>query len=164
MESTARGARDDRERAPVPRPVPWTLPRAALLSLAEWSLAERPAEACGWLLGPPSRARSVAIVAIAVSEVVRAPNLAGEPTRAFELAAASLVAADRAARARDLEVIGIWHSHPGEPGAPSPADRAWGAAGWLGLIVELLPAADPRPRAWTMHGGTWREHALHCGP
>jgi proteasome lid subunit RPN8/RPN11 len=150
-------------------PAPVALPRAALESLIRWSRAARPAEACGWVLarrGGPM---------IALERVLAAPNAAVDRERSFELAPASLVAADRSARAAGLEVAGVWHSHPRGPGEPSWADRAWGEAGWLGLIVELgelgeleelgelgAPGA-PRVRAWSFDARGWREHALVCG-
>jgi proteasome lid subunit RPN8/RPN11 len=73
-----------------------------------------PVECCGMLLG-----RGDEIV-----DIVRARNIAGDPQTRFLIDPADHFAARRLARARGLEVVGFYHSHPASPPEPSPRDVA----------------------------------------
>lgn len=90
-----------------------------------------PAECCGVLLGVADR----------VVEAVRTRNLADRSTR-FEIDPLDHIRARKRGRARGLEVIGFYHSHPHSAAEPSDTDRA--EANYpdhVHLIVSL--AADP---------------------
>jgi proteasome lid subunit RPN8/RPN11 len=91
----------------------------------------RPAECCGILVG-----RAGDIV-----EAIRARNLSGNPNR-FLIDPKDHIDARRRARARGLDVVGFYHSHPHSPPDPSPADEAEASyAEHLYLIVSL--ACEP---------------------
>lgn len=119
--------------------------------------ASAPDEVCGVLLGRSApRLRLEAIVA--------GRNVHPQPRAHFLLDAATLLVADRQARAAGQAIIGFYHSHPGGQPLPSAADRRDAWPGYLYLIVAVpqraltawLCAADgrlhpatirPRPRA-----------------
>lgn len=87
-----------------------------------------PDECCGILLG-----RGDDIV-----EAFRARNIADDPATRFLIDPADHFAALRAARARGLEVVGFYHSHPASPAEPSARDVAeFAYPGHLYLIVSL---------------------------
>jgi proteasome lid subunit RPN8/RPN11 len=73
-----------------------------------------PDECCGLLLG-----RKDAIV-----EAIRARNIAADPGSGFVIDPADHFGAIRTARARSLEIVGFYHSHPRSAPAPSPRDLA----------------------------------------
>jgi proteasome lid subunit RPN8/RPN11 len=73
-----------------------------------------PEECCGLLLG-----RHGAIV-----EAVRARNIADDPATRFLVDPQDHFDGRRAARARGLEVVGFYHSHPRSPAEPSARDLA----------------------------------------
>ncbi len=86
-----------------------------------------PRECCGVLLGTSDR----------VTDSVRATNLADGTSR-FELDPRDHFRAIRDARARDLDVVGFYHSHPRTPAYPSPTDMAEsGYADALHLIAGV---------------------------
>lgn len=90
-----------------------------------------PAECCGVLIGSGGE----------VVEAVRARNIADRPTR-FLVDPQDHVRSIRWARARGLEVVGFYHSHPHSPAQPSDTDIS--EANYpdhLALIVSL--ASDP---------------------
>jgi proteasome lid subunit RPN8/RPN11 len=90
-----------------------------------------PAECCGVLIGTERD----------VVEAVRTRNVADRPTR-FEIDPKGHLDARRSARARGLDVVGFYHSHPHSPARPSETDTA--EANYpdhLHLIVSL--ASDP---------------------
>ena len=94
-----------------------------------------PAECCGVLIG----------TAAAIVSAVRTRNLSEHPSR-FLIDPADHVRARREARARGLEVVGFYHSHPHSDAVPSPTDLAEASyANHLYLIVGLAAeAADVR--------------------
>src|SRR3954471_11793983 len=87
-----------------------------------------PLECCGLLLG-----RGDEIV-----EAVRARNVAEAPATRFLIDPGDHFAARRAARARGLDVVGFYPSHPASPPAPSARDAAeFSYDGALYAIVSL---------------------------
>lgn len=101
--------------------------------------AESPRECCGLLLGPEDP--------LAVIEAWPARNDAEGHSR-FLVNPADHFAAIRAARARGLDVIGAYHSHPRSAAEPSPTDLAEGDVGpWLHVIVSLA-SGPPDVRAY----------------
>ena len=83
-------------------------------------------EVCGLLLGGSDD----------VAGVLHCRNVAADPSVAFEIDPAQLIAALRAARAGGPPVVGCYHSHPN--GFPQPSRRDAAEAepnGWLWLIA-----------------------------
>lgn len=82
------------------------------------------AEVCGLLFGS----------ADAVTAIRPCRNVAGDPSRWFEIDPAALLAAHRAARSGGPAIVGHYHSHPTGDPRPSPRDAASAApdgAMWL---------------------------------
>jgi proteasome lid subunit RPN8/RPN11 len=59
-----------------------------------------------------------------------------------------VVAAEHAARARGLELVGVWHSHPRGEALPSEADLRAAWRGWTQLIVAPSAERGAALRAW----------------
>lgn len=113
-----------------------------------------PNECCGILLGHAEGEQKQ------VCEVIALKNLRQEPEKAQELLPLESPASEsernrflidpreqlrveRAARARGLEVLGYYHSHPDHPARPSNYDRehAWPSYSYMILSVE---AGEPK--------------------
>jgi proteasome lid subunit RPN8/RPN11 len=122
---------------------------ADLARLCELARAARPLEACGLLLGRRNRA------SLLVRALVPLRN-AARGAASFEIGALEQLACERLALARDLEVIGTWHSHADAPAAPSVRDESGAGAYPLALITS----ADGTTRAWCTREHPWREVAL----
>jgi proteasome lid subunit RPN8/RPN11 len=73
-----------------------------------------PDECCGLLLGRGG----------AMLEAVRARNIAADPASQFLIDPVDHFAAIRTARARSLDIVGFYHSHPRSPAEPSARDLA----------------------------------------
>jgi len=113
--------------------------------LEQWARLRYPLEACGLLLGRRVERRTE------VMEVCEGRNL--DATRArdrYELDPADQVAAEDAARARGLDVVGVWHSHPDHPARPSSTDRMHAWSGWSYVIVAVDVHAAYELRAWRL--------------
>jgi [CysO sulfur-carrier protein]-S-L-cysteine hydrolase len=108
------------------------LPRTLHDGLIRHARDEAPRECCGFLIGRGCRVR----------EAVRMRNVAPAPATRYEIDPGEHIGVLRRLRGSGLEVVGVYHSHPGSPAAPSPADEA-GAhyPEFVWVIVSLLPAA-----------------------
>lgn len=90
-----------------------------------------------------------------ILEAVRASNLAESPNR-FLIDPKDHIAARRNARARGLDVVGFYHSHPHSPPEPSATDRAEASyPNHLYLIVS--PQSEPRARLFRLDGDRFVE-------
>ena len=108
---------------------------------------ESPRECCGMLVGSGDR----------VSDSARASNLEAGTTR-FRIDPRDHIRAIRDARARQLDVIGFYHSHPRSRAYPSATDIA--EAGYAG-VLHLIAGVDERGahevRLFTIDGETVTE-------
>ncbi len=86
-------------------------------------------EVCGVLVG--------ALGEQCVGQVVAGRNVATDPAHRFTLDAATLLRADREARAQGWEIVGFYHSHPNQPAFPSPTDRVMMWADVPSLIIAV---------------------------
>lgn len=70
--------------------------------------------------------------------------------RRYAIAPAVLLQAQRSARARHLDIIGIYHSHPNHPAIPSECDRvcAWHQYSYIIVSVQNSKACDLR--SWSL--------------
>ena len=94
--------------------------------------AEAPRECCGMLVGTCDR----------VLESVRATNLESGTTR-FQIDPRDHIRALREARAKRLDVVGFYHSHPRSRAYPSETDIAeCGYADALHLIAGFAEHGD----------------------
>ncbi|HET9051208.1 MAG TPA: M67 family metallopeptidase [Candidatus Dormibacteraeota bacterium] len=108
-----------------------------------------PHEGCGVLVGSAGAPGGD----VAVLEATAGHNLRADRARdRYELDPGDIVAAERSARARGLDIVGFWHSHPDHPARPSQVDtsRAW--PDYVYVIAATSPAGAGDVRAWVLGG------------
>jgi len=110
--------------------------------------AAYPREACGLLVGHAGSREAGGLARVVHAQEVR--NRAQAHDR-FELDPGAIVAAEDAARAAGLELLGTWHSHPDAEAVPSATDRE-GFHGWLHVIVAARAGRPAELRAWRFPG------------
>ena len=103
-----------------------------------------PEECCGFLLGVDSGPRRIfrTLAAQNVNE--------GSRKRRYNISPVDLVRADEEARRSNLELIGIYHSHPDASPQPSQVDleNAWP---WYTYLVLPLQNGEPTDlAAWAL--------------
>jgi len=129
-----------------------------LETIVEHCRKELPSEACGILGGRDGRVESVHPV----------KSMHPSPARYDMDPAGQFRALDELSRA-GRELVGIYHSHPGGPAAPSGVDLE--AACWPGttlpnypgavqVIVSLQDRAAPVVKGYVLTGGTFIEVAI----
>lgn len=131
------------------------LSRPQIEAIQQHGAREYPSECCGVLLGKGNGFEKE------VTEVVPLKNLRHDPARAQELLPVDnpkvetdrnrflidpleQLRVEKDARARGLEVLGYYHSHPDHPARPSQYDRehAWPWYSYVILSVERGMAKD----------------------
>jgi proteasome lid subunit RPN8/RPN11 len=99
-----------------------------------------PEECCGVLIGHPGSGRIV--------EVLAADNEREDENRhnRYLISPQALLRAQKSARAKGLEIVGYYHSHPDHPARPSDFDRehAWPGTSYLIISVQKGRVADCR--------------------
>jgi proteasome lid subunit RPN8/RPN11 len=93
-----------------------------------------PRECCGALLGRKDGGVNM------VEAIVRAENVRGDSARTrYEIAPSELIAIQREARGRGLEIVGFYHSHPDHPARWSETDLA--EAHWISCSYVITAVA-----------------------
>ena len=123
-----------------------TIVQSVLDNVLAHAREEAPRECCGVLIGDAGR----------ISGSARATNLEAGTTR-FRIDPRDHIDAIRAARSRQLDVIGFYHSHPRSRAYPSETDiTESGYAGAMHLIVGVCDDAQ-EARLFTIEGATVTE-------
>lgn len=92
--------------------------------------AAYPEEFCAILLGRRDAGAS------RVARLLPTPNVHGNPRRAYSIAPAAVIAAQRKSREHDLQILGFVHSHPDHAAEPSVSDLD--QALWMGCIYGIV--------------------------
>jgi len=113
-----------------------------------WGAQAYPFEGCGLLLGKVENGRNV------VQAIVPAANTwpveAEKPVR-FQISPEDMLQAEVEAARRDLDVVGVFHSHPDHPPVASPRDLAW--ATWPGysyIITQVWEGEPTYSQSWQL--------------
>lgn len=131
-----------------------TMARSVLNAIVAHARTAAPAECCGVLVGSEGT----------VFDAVPARNLSDRPATRYVLDPRTHFETQRHARARQLAVVGFYHSHPASDPEPSETDVAEAAyPGALYLIVGLAQA-HPRVRAFAFVDGRLEESTIVSFP
>ncbi len=115
---------------------------AVVRAIEEHARATYPEECCGFLIGHAGELRRVI-------ESRRARNLAPENRlRRYLIDPLELLRADDDARAKALDLIGIYHSHPDHPAVPSEFDRSRATSWYTYLILSVKERAPGELTGW----------------
>ncbi|MGD2077811.1 MAG: M67 family metallopeptidase [Chloroflexota bacterium] len=119
-----------------------------IAAIHDHGITSYPFEGCGLLLGRVEGDLNI------VEDIFPVPNSwpeEKERTVRFRISDGDMLQAELAAAARDLDIVGIFHSHPDSPPIASPRDLAWAA--WPGhsyLITEISQQQPGRSRSWQL--------------
>jgi proteasome lid subunit RPN8/RPN11 len=131
------------------------LPAPVRAQLESWVEAGYPYETCGVLVGIQGKAQSY------ITRAVQTRNINSERAHdRYELSPDDFLAADAAAKADGLEIVGIWHSHPDHPARPSETDRVQAWHGWSYLIVSVLQGCAAELRSWRLVNEAFEEESV----
>ncbi|MDQ6954484.1 MAG: M67 family metallopeptidase [Mariprofundaceae bacterium] len=115
-----------------------------------------PNEVCGLLLG------CIDTQGWQVHEVRQVNNINTErAAERFQLDPAGYQAIDRDIRGSQLEIIGVFHSHPDCPSKPSPTDLESAWEGFLYPIVSVYNAQVADVLCWAPNEVSKKFHPVH---
>jgi proteasome lid subunit RPN8/RPN11 len=121
---------------------------SAWSALREQAETAYPFEGCGLLLGPYAAEKRV-------ERVVRLENKLREEGRGrfdFTFSPQEFAQAQLAAERENLDIVGIYHTHPDHPPRPSATDASQPMlAGWINVIASVHGGTFKEAKAW------WRE-------
>ena len=119
------------------------IPGAIVRSIEDHARDAYPEEACGFLFGRMSEPRRTV-------ESRRARNVAAaDRSRRYTIDPLELLRADDDARKKRLDLIGIYHSHPDHPAAPSEFDRSQATSWYSYVIVSVVDRQPKETTAWS---------------
>jgi proteasome lid subunit RPN8/RPN11 len=104
-----------------------------------------PEECCGLLLGKITETQ-VQVITIQATE----NDWSGNKRNRFSIAPEVLLQSQKSARETQLEIIGIYHSHPDHPAIPSETDRQLAWSGYTYLIVSVISGKAIDLQAWQL--------------
>lgn len=114
----------------------------SMLSDAE---ARFPNECCGFFYGTDKDKRDI-VLAQPVSN-----SKAGDQRRRFEISALDYMKAERFATANNLQLLGIYHSHPNHPAIPSEHDRKQAVPTFSYIILSIQEGEFDHIRSWQLN-------------
>jgi len=122
-------------------PESWTL-------LQQQAEAAYPFEGCGLLLGPYSADK-------VTTKIILLKNMLRDEGRGrfdFTFSPQEFMNVQKAAEKDNLDIVGIYHTHPDHPPKPSPTDANQPMlAGWINVIASVHGGKFKEAKAW------WRE-------
>jgi proteasome lid subunit RPN8/RPN11 len=121
------------------------IPPAVLKKIYDEGESAYPEEGAGFLLGKGGDVRQV-------KDTIRLPN-AREDTarhRRYLITADDMVSAERTAEERNMEIIGVYHSHPDHPNRPSEYDLEWALPWFSYLITSIHEGRALESRCWRL--------------
>jgi proteasome lid subunit RPN8/RPN11 len=131
------------------------LPPEVLAELETRASKGYPDETCGLLLGLGSAGEYHVIS----QHPARNLNRERAADR-FEVDPLDYLAAEQAATAAGIQVIGVWHTHPDHPARPSETDRQMAWPGWSYLILSVTAGGVVDLRSWRLSGHDFYEEQV----
>ena len=117
-------------------------------TLQQVSEAAYPFEGCGLLLGPFEKDK----VATKIVTLKNALRDEGRGRFDFSFSPQEFAQAQLAAEKENLDIVGIYHTHPDHPPRPSKTDEGQPMlAGWVNVIASVHGGKFKDAKAW------WRE-------
>lgn len=107
-------------------------------TLAEYALAQKPQEICGFLAGSGDQ----------VHKIIPIANIAERPETHFQMDPIAQLKALKSIQAAGIELLAIYHSHPKTDPIPSQADIKQNHYPNVHHVIISLKQREPRLKAW----------------
>ncbi|MFT3825109.1 MAG: M67 family metallopeptidase [Chitinophagaceae bacterium] len=124
-----------------------TLEPKARKLLLEDAVQAFPDECCGFLLGTEDESDNRIITEILVVNNAKE----GDKRRRFLIAPKDYLKAEAHAEKKQLQLLGIYHSHPNHPAIPSEHDRVAAQPFFSYIIVSVLEKVPGALRSWRLN-------------
>jgi len=105
-----------------------------------------PDECCGFFFGTESGNERKLTEILVVNNVKE-----GDRRRRFEISAKDYMWAERYADEHDLQLLGVYHSHPNHPAVPSEHDRVAAQPYFSYIILSVQEGVFSHMRSWQLN-------------
>ena len=120
------------------------LSEKAVAAIQEHGREAYPYECCGFLYGTEKAERRI-------EQAVRVPNSKeGDQRRRFEISPADYLWAERYALEKDLQLFGVYHSHPNHPAIASETDLAMAMPYFSYVIISVNDGIPGDIKSWQL--------------
>lgn len=115
--------------------------------IVEDAVSAFPDECCGFVFGHEDSNGRRFITQVRVVKNVKE----GDKRRRFEISPQDYLDAEKYAGEQEIELLGIYHSHPNHPAVPSEHDRA-AAQPFFSYLIISVNNKEPGPiRSWRLN-------------
>jgi proteasome lid subunit RPN8/RPN11 len=128
-----------------------------LLSIRTHGESAYPEECCGLLLGTIAHSVKTLVEVVPTDNAWSAEaeeNLSEQKDlterRRYAIKPEEMLRAMKYGRDRNLDIIGIYHSHPDHPAVPSECDRTLAWAQYSYIIVSVRQGSSQDLRSWSL--------------
>lgn len=117
----------------------------ALKKMQTHAEADYPNECCGFFYGLEGETRQVRVV----HEVENAKE--GDQSNRFQISPKDYQEAEKYAIDHDLDLLGVYHSHPDHPAEPSEHDRKVAMPWFSYIIISVQDGQTESTRSWRLN-------------
>lgn len=125
--------------------LPIKIAAEALTTMVQDAEVRFPNECCGFFYGEDGEIRNVTLAKVVDN------SKEGDQKRRFAISALDYMKAERFATANNLQLLGIYHSHPNHPAIPSEHDRKQAVPTFSYLILSIQEGAFDHLRSWQLN-------------
>lgn len=104
-----------------------------------------PEECCGFLFGSENNDQRI------ITAIMHAKNEAEDRGRNFKISANDYMAAEAFSQYKNLQLLGIFHSHPDHPAIPSEYDRVAAQPFFSYVIIGVKDEKVDDVRSWRLN-------------
>jgi proteasome lid subunit RPN8/RPN11 len=117
----------------------------SILTPLKSSVEQETDECCGFLFGSEIGENRI------ISMIMQAENDALDRRRTFRISPKNYLAAENFATWNNLQLIGIYHSHPNSPAVPSEFDRIAAQPYFSYVILSVMNKKVEAIRSWNLN-------------
>lgn len=121
-----------------------SIDEAALLQMKRHAQEIYPNECCGFMFGKDGNPRRIT----AVTEVVNSKE--GDQRKRFEIKPTDYMKAEKYALGNDLDLLGVYHSHPDHPALPSETDLKMAVPFFSYVIIAVTSETIKDTSSWQL--------------
>ena len=120
-------------------------PQARKLMIAD-AIKTFPDECCGFLFGIEKEDYRIVTDILIVNNAKE-----GDKRRRFEISPRDYMKAEQYAEKNNLQLLGIYHSHPNHPAVPSEHDRVAAQPWFSYIIISVINKDIDTMRSWRLN-------------
>ena len=124
-----------------------TIDPAAKEIMAEDGINSFPDECCGFFYGEEDQQGNRVVKEVLVVNNAKE----GDKRRRFEISAKDYMNGEQYAWERNLQFLGVYHSHPNHPAIPSEHDRLAAQPYFSYIIISVLSDKTIHMRSWRLN-------------